>query len=265
MAVASLAASAAFRNPGGVIADLELPQVRVGHPIEIQARERHRRIALHVPGVVATENGRDAFLGHGRPAEKRIAALPARIILTRPFGIVVDSARVAGNFVVRPILGEPVGLADSRGPAARGISDRLKIGASHSLERSLQNSADIRYRLCQCGSCHQAQKSCKNTDRAFHTADFSLRRERQVKPPAPPRIISGLVGFGGADLQPVSAAPLPYVLPDERVRSATPAAPAYCADAVRATPRDGRRHHLVWLRPQFQARIAGPAWRRFAA
>src|SRR6516165_9916045 len=105
--------------------ELKLAQIGVGNSVEIQVREGRRSIALHVPGVVAAQNGRNVLLGHGRPTEKGISALPASVIFPRPFGLVVDRTGVVGDFVTRPVFRESIGLADSRGPAAGGVSDRL--------------------------------------------------------------------------------------------------------------------------------------------
>ena len=66
MAVASVAANAAFINPCGAEHHLELPQIGVWHAIEIQARERHGRITLHVPCEIAAQDVCDVLLRHWR-------------------------------------------------------------------------------------------------------------------------------------------------------------------------------------------------------
>src|ERR1051325_7371534 len=112
--------------------DLKLGQIVLRNAIEIEAGERDRPFALDIPRIVAVQNRRDVLLGHGRPAEQRISPLTASVILARPLGCIVDLARVARDFVARPILSESVGLSDSRGPAASRIPDGLQIGAAHS-------------------------------------------------------------------------------------------------------------------------------------
>ena len=161
MAVASFAASAALRNPWGVIASSSCRRSAYDTPSRYRLVRGTGLSPRMSPRVVAAQNGRDVFVGHRRPAEKWIFALPARVVLARPLGVVVDRTRVVGNFVVRPIFGQPVRLADSRGPAAGGISDGLQIGAAHSLERSFQNRADILHRLCRRGSCRCVKESQK--------------------------------------------------------------------------------------------------------
>ena len=93
---------------------LELTQDVVGNAVQVHTCERDRRRPLHVPGVVAAEDGGDVLLGHRHPAVGRIAALPARVVFTRPLRVVVDDARVVGDLEVRPVCGEAVGLADLR-------------------------------------------------------------------------------------------------------------------------------------------------------
>src|SRR6266853_1018524 len=80
---------------------LELPQFTVGHAIEIQARERHGRITLHVPSEIAAQDVCDVNLRHRRLAVRRVAALLLVIVQAHIFGVEVDRARVVGNLKMR--------------------------------------------------------------------------------------------------------------------------------------------------------------------
>ena len=43
-------------------------QIGVGNSEQVQTRERHGLIALHVPGVIAAQNERDFGFGHRKVA-----------------------------------------------------------------------------------------------------------------------------------------------------------------------------------------------------
>ena len=157
---------------------LELPQIGVRHAVQIHPRERHRRVPLHVPRVVAAQNGRDVLLRHRSPAEQRVFSLPAGVILARPLRVVVDHARVVGNLIVRPVFGKPVGLADLREPAARGVLNRLQVGGAHGLGSRLQSFPGI-HRLRGRGSGEQDEQSSENAESSRHT--FSSLSQMQRK------------------------------------------------------------------------------------
>ena len=167
-----------FEESVGSQHDLELPQIGVRHAVQIHPRERHRRVPLHVPGVVAAQNGRDVLLRHRSPAEQRILSLPAGVILARPLRVVVDYARVVGNFIMRPVFGKPVRLADLREPAAGGVLNRLQVGSAHGLGSRLQSFPGI-HGLRGRSSGEQDEQSNENAESSRHT--FSSLSQNQQK------------------------------------------------------------------------------------
>ena len=123
--------------------ELELPELVERHAVEIRARERHGHAVLHVPGVGAADDGRDALLGHRHPAERREVALPPRVVLARPLGVEVDGARVVGDLELRPVALDGVLLADQRRRAGGRNLDGLQVLAAHRLERGQQGRTRV--------------------------------------------------------------------------------------------------------------------------
>ena len=93
-----------FQEPVGRQRQFKHSQIGVGNSEQVQTRERHGLIALHVLGVIAAHNGRDLDFRHRKVAEARVVALAARVVFTGPFGIVIDGTGVVGDLVLRPIL-----------------------------------------------------------------------------------------------------------------------------------------------------------------
>ena len=124
--------------------EIELPELRNGDPREILAWLGHRLSILHVPGVVAADDGDLLLLTLERRATapaRRIVSLSAGELLARGLGVVIDGACVARHLEPRPIRlrtealthgGVPAGSGDlnrfwsTHGPGS-GLQDRLGI------------------------------------------------------------------------------------------------------------------------------------------
>ena len=118
---------------------VEHSQIGVENSEQVQTRERHGLIALHVPGVIAAQNGRDPGFRHRKVAEAGVVALAARVVFTGPSGVVIDDASVVGDFVLRPIFVQRVGLSDSRVPTPCGILNGVQIRTAHRFHRCFED------------------------------------------------------------------------------------------------------------------------------
>ncbi len=119
--------------------DFELPHFGCG-------RRRDRVVRLHVPGGGAADDEHLLLFALERrsaAAARWIGPLPARELLPRRLGVVVDGLGVLGHLEPRPVIVRAVALTDGRGHPGSGNLDGFQVVGAHRPGGGLQDRPRI--------------------------------------------------------------------------------------------------------------------------